>query len=633
MPLAAIMPDKRQNESMPWVISGINQNKARQPDILDCAFSEESNTAIDMSIDLSDNSQLDSSAEGALPENNHMGATPPPDSSTTEGVICQNNLTGMLQPDNPNIALSPLPDADVDMFIDGISDNPQVEASVLGKAKSKNSIGMATMLSLGYDRDKHQRLFNDYLYKSSSSDKKSHTLLEIQTKINIVNDFNQKGLQKSWLDSKDKRIVDDHIVLSAEDSNEQVKNTAQYLKLPFPLLMRSATTTKKNETTPRPLFVIATEQKFDIIEKEAVLLRGANNDKKSDKKSGQRKDPRLNMTTVHSQYMVSKLGIWNITLKECNVWYDLFKDITNFKLPCHRVATDVIKMVEWTVLILQYGKEDTRFDLHGKECDSLLLLLNNHNPEQIIAESIQFSTKRICTTLYRWWNQQSPQPGKIFFTSYYQKLTGEVNDIMVRMPLMHTGVPIGVIDETREPSLNLIISNVKQIFQDLNYAEFYPILTSEYILQDGVHLTKKSKTTNDRMFSIASPRELVHMPLCSVVSKIDGTISVKQAITKRCYAPVDFVFAHNPKKCTGVYHKFLDYKEVMANLVCHNCSDTTLGGVGICSSNVMIRGKQYYDYLLEESVWFETDWINSFGCLVQHRFHCTHTWFYPFGGS
>jgi Ulp1 protease family, C-terminal catalytic domain len=640
MPLDAIMSDKPQIETMPWVVlSGNNQNKAF---IIDSAFSDEPDTAVDMSIDLSDNSQLDSSTEGALPDNNQLGAISL--DSSREGVLPpQNNPIGMIQTDDDS--------ADVDMSIDSTPDNPHIEASVVGKVKSKNYIGttttapatiidgdvggcnnrqktlLDTTLSLGYDREKHEWLFNEYLCKSSSNDKKSHNLLEIQTKINIINNYHQKTLEntkfkKSWLDPKEKRIVEDHIVLLAENSNEQVKKNAQYLKIPFPLLMR-CTTVKKNELPKRPQFVISSEQKFDIIERESVYLRDANNDKKSDKKSGQRKDPRLNMTTLHSEYLISKLGIWNITLKECCVWYELFKDITNFKPRTHHLKTGVAETtqggstVEWTILILQYEKEDTRIDLHGNECDSILLLLNNQNQEHIIAESMEFSTRKICTTLYWWWNQYSPRPAKIWFMASYQQLMGDIYEIMVRMLSIPTDLPIVAMDETRESSLNSIISDVKEIFQDLNYAQFSSILTSEYMLQDGVRLMKKSKMTDDE----------------TAASQIDGTISIKHVITNSCYAPIDFVFTHAPKIGTGVYRNDLVYQEVSAIIVCPLCSDTMEGSVRIRSSNVMFRGKEYYDYLYKESVWFETDWMNSFGCLVQHRFHCTRTWFYPFAGS
>jgi Ubiquitin carboxyl-terminal hydrolase len=122
-------------------------------------------------------------------------------------------------------------------------------------------------------------------------------------------------------------------------------------------------------------------------------------------------------------------------------------------------------------------------------------------------------------------------------------------------------------------------------------------------------------------------------PLAPTVAT-NTDISIGSCMEKHCLIPtVTFLeyFSksnYQNKNGSGLHRYQVDYKQAEGRLFCADCADDPVG-MKRRLANVVFRSDEYHDFLRKRTSWFERDFIDSYGILMQHDIHCSITWFFP----
>ena len=517
-----------------------------------------------------------------------------------------------------------------------------------------------TLSMIYYNHEEHKCHFNDFLYVSKKQNSVSLTTQEIQTKIETIDNFakaaNEMGQKKSHLVKKDKHVIEDFVVVSIP-SNKKEKDKAHYLNLQYPILMRQDAEMKKINSPP--LFVIASEHKFEVIEKEMIREKG----KILAKKRG-KSEVRLNTKSM-SMYAVKKeLGIWNITQLELDTWLSIFKELTNLTPPhdahahiTSSINADVVSPM-WVILPVSF-KDNIQYDAGGCEKDTLVVL-HISDKKQILAHPVKLCHhKDMCVLLYHWWNEVQPKPKWIAFPNYYQNLAQEVAQLMAGTPQFPSDLPItSHKDATYDQHVSNLSAEIKSLFIGINWAVQYhqvlanSFITGPYLPVDKMQNPKKRYKPNNTEPDYATPaipplpneqeeeEKIPAIKACPIMTPvlhrqpwatILATMPVQDITMPVCCFSAKTAMEHFCLPGNGAHRDCIDFEEIIANLCCFNCADTEDGIFR--SQPCAIHTKAYNDCIRKPNTWFETDFINTYGCFIQHEYHCSRTWFYPWSGD
>jgi hypothetical protein len=275
---------------------------------------------------------------------------------------------------------------------------------------------------------------------------------------------------------------------------------------------------------------------------------------------------------------------------------------------------------EWTILLVHYNQEERiKINMSGNECNTIMLLLNTQYPERILADAVKITPKTVLSTLYRWCHEISPRPVIIRFPYYYHNLAQEIVQMIKQMPFMPTELPINVMTSSMDSFYTPLLNDVKKVFADTSFAEFCHILSSDFMLKNRGQLVRRDEMSSTRPTS------------ADALSMLGSTVALQECTTKSCLVPLQFALKHWPNQhITGLHRNNISYKEVDGHIVCRFCADTATCDIRF--DKILLRSIEYHNYLKQTKAWFESDWINTFGCLVQHENHSTSTWYYCFTG-
>jgi Ulp1 protease family, C-terminal catalytic domain len=506
-----------------------------------------------------------------------------------------------------------------------------------------------------YNRDEHKRRFEAYVFDiSEKKNSLSLTANDIQQKIttiiknsSVISTTNENCTKKKRLEPQDRRVLGAYDVYEEETALPPTeRGKVHYLKLNYPLLMRKS----KVGTT---LFVIASENKFDVIEKEMVRGR-----QKVQAKPRHMKEERLNTQRIHQDGCVNELGLHNITRRDIDTWYDLYKELTNLVPP---TLPPVVMSGDpnhtrpiWTLIPISF-KDDIRCDVEGNKKDTLVVMLNDQS-DQIMAHPVMLDIPRsTCVVVARWWHEAVVKPIRITYPWAFNNWGAGLATFMNSTPHFPRDVPfenemVAFMNdgEATVPSTYMILSDLKAHLSTCtgNWTQqFYTVLNDKCVpicdskqprrLMDKSsinslpkHNTHASlKQSPEDSFDDTNSNHNSNIPTPRPAANVLGVaVPVEEITANFCCIYGSDALEHWSCPGEGCHKSSSRHREISPSLHCVDCADTKDGWRSVI---LTVRTQPYHDYLLKSEVWFETDFINTFGILIQHDNHCCRTWFYP----